>query len=172
MAECHATNNTCRTCGGDHTTRDCNEPSKRYCVSCCLEDHASWDRMCLEFQQKSAHFNELHSENALTYFLIEESWTHNARPDRIPMEDRFPAKYAIGPPPTQKAKTCPDTTPNHKQRGHEAGKGAEVQGTLDKFIETQTAKKRTHPSSNEADQCNEEEDLEADFLNQTLLPNE
>ena len=33
-AECQANNNTCGTCGGEHMNRDCDEPEKRYCVSC------------------------------------------------------------------------------------------------------------------------------------------
>ena len=39
--DCQATINTCRTCGGDHMTRDCKTTGKRYCISCHTEDHAS-----------------------------------------------------------------------------------------------------------------------------------
>ena len=45
-SECQATTDTCRTCGGNHTTRDCTEQERRYSVACRSNDHASWDRDC------------------------------------------------------------------------------------------------------------------------------
>ncbi|KAF8262949.1 hypothetical protein EI94DRAFT_1599952 [Lactarius quietus] len=101
-SDCQATVNTCSTCGGDHMTKDCTEPNKRFCVACHSEEHASWDRSCPEFQRKSTHFDELHPENALKYFPTDEDWTLNARSERIPMENRFPDKYSVGLPQMQK----------------------------------------------------------------------
>ena len=70
-------------------------------------DHASWDRSCPEFQRKIAQFDEIHPENVLTYFPTNESWTLTARPERVPMEDRFPSRYTVGslPPPKPLKKT-------------------------------------------------------------------
>ena len=63
-AECHAKDDTCGTCGENHVTKECTDNGKR---------------SCLEFRRKSAHFDELHPENALTYFPTEESWTVTKR---------------------------------------------------------------------------------------------
>ena len=87
--DCQATTNICGTCGEDHATRDCNNPDKRYCVACRSREHASWDRDCPEFKRKSSHFDEIHPENAPIYFPTDEEWTLVARPERIPLEDRF-----------------------------------------------------------------------------------
>lgn len=171
-AECRATNNMCRTYGGDHMTRECDKPGKRHCVSCCSDKHASWDRVCPEFQRKSTHFDEIHPENVLTYFPTEESWTLNIRPDRIPVEDRFPAKFATAPPPIQhKTKPCPSFAHSHKQRGCAPGKGTDVQGTLDSFIEARSTERLMHPFEEE-EQCNEEEEQEANSLIQTSPHNQ
>ena len=44
--ECQATTDTCRTCGGNNTTKDCTEQEIRYSVACRSNEHASWDRDC------------------------------------------------------------------------------------------------------------------------------
>ena len=151
--DCQATINTCRTCGGDHMTRDCKTIGKRYCISCHTEDHASWDRTCPEFLRKSAHFNELHLENALTYFLTAETWTQRARPDRILLENRFPAKSAGGIPCNQQ-----------KARSRTA------QGAMSKHTETQPEMPQSHSDKECSidDQASREEDLESEELNQPV----
>jgi hypothetical protein len=110
---CMATRDTCGTCGGDHWTKSCNEPSKRSCASCNVSSHASWDRQCPEFLKRCTHFDELHPENALKYFPTEEPWTKVIRPARIPFNDRFPAHFAVGslppPPPTREKQREPPT---------------------------------------------------------------
>ena len=169
--ECQATNSTCGTCGGEHTTRECDEPGKRYCVSCRTEGHASWDRTCPDFLRKSAQFDEIHPENALTYFPTEEAWTLCARPDRIPLDDRFPAKFAVGLPPVQqKTRPRPNIAANHKQKGQAKGKDAGTQGTLDKFLEPQAATNRPCPLNKdhgEDTQINEEGEIEDNTTNQS-----
>ena len=171
-AECRANINTCRTCSGDHMTKECDEPDRRYCVSCRSDEHASWDRVCPEFQRKSAHFDEIHPENALTYFPTEEEWTHNARPDRIPLQNRFPAKLATRPPlvQQQKPKPRPTATPSHKQRGCTTEKIANTQGTLDRFVESCSRERPIHPPASEDE--DEEEEREADSLIQTSPRNQ
>ena len=108
-AECQAKTDTCGTCGENHITKDCVDKGKRFCVACKSTDHASWDRSCPEFQRKIVQFDEIHPENALTYFPTEENWTLTARPERIPLEDRFPSRYAVGslPPQVKREERCP-----------------------------------------------------------------
>ena len=132
-AECHAKDDTCGTCGENHVTKECTDNGKRYCIACKATDHASWDRSCPEFRRKSAHFDKLHPENALTYFPTEESWTLTARLDRIPLEERFPSKYAVGslPPPSHTRRQLPTREVARKQRRSIDN----TQGTLDRFVE-------------------------------------
>ena len=117
-SDCHATVDTCGTCGENHVTRECKDSSKRFCVACKATDHSSWDRMCPEFQRKSVQFNEMHPENVLTYFPTDESWTLMARPDRIPLEERFPSRYAVRslPLPSNTRRQMPTREIKHKQK--------------------------------------------------------
>ena len=135
-AECHAKADTCVTCGENHITRECTDNERRYCVACKATDPVSWDRSCPEFRRKSVHFDKLHPENALTYFLSEESWTLTARPERILIDDRFPSKYAIGslPLPSQTRRQLPtrEVVRKQKRRGHSVDS---TQGALDRYIE-------------------------------------
>ena len=155
-AECHAKADTCGTCRENHFTKDCTDNEKRYCVACKATDHASWDRSCPEFRKKSAHFDELHPENALTYFPTEESWTLTARPERVPIEDRFPSKYAVGslPPPSQTRRQLPTREVAKKQKRRRQNVD-NTQGTLDGYVE------RSAPAS-QADAEEETEDEQQD----------
>ena len=136
VAECHAKDDTCGTSGENHVTKECTDNGKRYCVACKATDHVSWDRSCPEFRRKSAHFDELHPENTLTYFPTEESWMLTARPDRIPLEDRFPSKYAVGslPPPSHTRRQLPTREVARKQKRRRRSID-NSQGTLDRYIE-------------------------------------
>ena len=100
-AECQVKTDTCGTCGENHIMKECADKEKRFCMACKAMDHTSWDRSCPEFQRKIVQFDEIHLENALTYFPTEESWTLTARPERVPLEERFPSRYTVGslPPP-------------------------------------------------------------------------
>ena len=100
-SDCQAKTDTCGTCGENHITTECIDKGKRFCVACKATNHASWDRSCPEFQRKITQFDEINPENVLTYFPTEESWTLTARPERVPLEDRFPSRYAVRslPPP-------------------------------------------------------------------------
>jgi hypothetical protein len=176
-SECHATSDTCGTCGGEHATRDCEESDKRYCISCRSNDHASWDRACPEFQRKSAQFDEMHPENALTYFPTEESWTLNARPERIPLDDRFPSKYAVGslPPPSRMERQPPTRPIERGRKRHMASKDNGKQGTLDGYIEMQAQTKQVRfaiEDPAEEGQYDSEDDAAADILIQNALCNE
>jgi len=77
---------------------------KAHCIFCNADTHTSWDRNCPEFLRKSKIFEEKHPENNLIYFPIDENWTLTTRPNRIPMENRFPLCYAVNSLPTTSRK--------------------------------------------------------------------
>ena len=117
-SKCQAKLDTCRTCSENHVTKDCVDKGKRYCVACKATDHVSWDRSCPEFQRKIVQFDEIHPENALTYFPTEESWTLTAGPERVPLGERFPSRFAVGslPPPSHAKRTPPTREIGRKQK--------------------------------------------------------
>ena len=143
-ASCLEAKDTCGTCGGEHQTRNCTSPDKTYCVSCKSDTHASWDRKCPEFLRRCARHNDRHPENSMTYFPTEEQWTLTVRPDRIPLDERFPSKYAVAslPPPNNKQRLPPTRSiakqPKHPRKTHTADLAPE-QATLDKFLQ------KSHP---------------------------
>lgn len=92
---CTETVDACGTCGENHRTTRCNNPDKRHCVSCNSDSHASWDRNCPEFIRRRNIFDENHPENKLVYFPTDENWTLTTKPDRIPIENRFPQRFAV-----------------------------------------------------------------------------
>jgi hypothetical protein len=100
---------TCGTCGGEHRTNICNNRDRRYCVSCNEHTHASWDRKCPEFAKRCSWYDEKHPDNTLKYFPTNETWTQAVRPERIPIPDRFPARFAVGslPPPNRDGRELP-----------------------------------------------------------------
>jgi hypothetical protein len=101
--ECQDTKDTCGTCGGEHRTNACAESNIRYCVSCNVASHASWDRNCPEFRKRCSWHDNKHPENLLKFFPTEDAWTQVERPERIPITERFPARFAVGslPPPNR-----------------------------------------------------------------------
>ena len=135
-SDCQAKSDICGTCGENHFTKDCVDKVTRFCVACKATDHASWDRSCPEFQRKIAQFDKIHPENALTYFPTDESWTLTARPERVPLDERFPSKYAVGslPPPSQTRRAPPTREIGRKQK-HRKRNAGKNQGTLDGFLE-------------------------------------
>ena len=164
-AECQAKMDTCRTCGENHIMKDCADKGKRYCVACKATEHASWDRSCLEFQRKIVQFNEIHPENALTYFPTDESWTLTARPERIPMEDRFLSRYAVGslPPPSQTRRSPPTREIGKKQkRKHKHTDSNQVM--LDNFWKSGSTEQEQNVEPLEEGQYNKDNDNVADMV--------
>jgi hypothetical protein len=93
--ECQAEKDTCGTCGEAHRTSACTNTGKTSCVACKVDSHASWSRMCPEFNRRCAIYDERNPENALPYFPTEHDWTLTPRPDRIPTDERFPNRFAV-----------------------------------------------------------------------------
>jgi hypothetical protein len=118
-SDCTAEKDTCGTCGGEHRSSECTDHSKRYCVSCKVNDHASWDRTCPEFAKKCEWFDGKHPENKLRYFPTDDDWTQVQRPARIPMPERFPARYAVGslPPQNKNGRELPTRRLTQYKRG-------------------------------------------------------
>jgi hypothetical protein len=73
--ECPAEHNTCSNCAGPHRSAQCQDPSKRRCISCDTDNHASWSRECGTFLRKVNECNCQHPENALPFIPSSEPWT-------------------------------------------------------------------------------------------------
>ena len=138
-ADCLAEKDVCGNCGEDHRTKDCTDKDKRYCASCKVEMHASWDRECPEFQRRVDRMDENHPENALAYFPMEEDWMLHIRPRRLELDERFPAKYAVAslPPPPAAGERMATTRPvGEKRRKQQARrKQTRESGPMDEFVE-------------------------------------
>ena len=100
-SNCLSEKDTCGTCGGDHHTKSCKITSKVFCATCKDSSHPSWDRNCPEFIRRSAIFDEKNPENGMVFFPTEQDWTLTMRPQRIPLEERFPQHYAVNSLQTQ-----------------------------------------------------------------------
>src|SRR4029077_3709688 len=53
------------------------------------------DRACPEFNRRCAIQDERNPENAMPFYPTEHDWTLTARPHRIPLDERFPGRYAV-----------------------------------------------------------------------------
>ena len=49
-------------------------------MSCNVEGHASWDRLCPTFIHKCDELNDRLSENNMLYYPMNEPWTHAMQP--------------------------------------------------------------------------------------------
>lgn len=97
---CPAQQDTCGTCGESHRTSACTAKDKLYCVSCHDNTHASWDRLCPEFRRRCVLYDERYPENKMVYFPTDQDWTMSTKPARVPLEERFPAHFAVNSLPT------------------------------------------------------------------------
>jgi hypothetical protein len=119
-SDCSALNDTCGACGEAHRTTACTNKGKLHCVSCGNGSHPSWDRKCPEFARRCAIFDDRNPENAMPYFPTGEDWTLAVRPNRIPIPDRFPAKYAVNSLPLRGR--SPQQAGRRRQGASKAGK--------------------------------------------------
>jgi hypothetical protein len=79
--ECISQVDKCGSCAEDHRTSQCPQPRRTKCVSCNVDDHASWSRLCPAFQNKISECNSRNPENALQFFPTLEPWTWTPRPE-------------------------------------------------------------------------------------------
>ena len=117
VSECLADKDTCGSCGESHRTNTCTNKGKVFCVSCGDRSHPSWDRTCPEFSRRCAIRDERDPENAMPFFPTGHDWTLTARPHRIPLDERFPGKYAVNSLPTAATqRPAKDLRPPRKDR--------------------------------------------------------
>jgi hypothetical protein len=132
---CPANDDTCGTCGEAHRTSVCGNKDKLHCVSCKADTHVSWDRECPEFLRRCAQLDENYPENNLPYFPTDEEWMLMPRPNRIPITDRFPPRYAVGnTSQPSKNNRDPPTRSINRQPKHTAPKPAADQRTMEQFL--------------------------------------
>jgi len=126
-SDCQADKDTCGTCGDLHRTNACTNKGKVYCVSCGNKSHSSWDRACPEFNRRCAIQDERNPENAMPFYPTEHNWMLTARPHRIPLDERFPGRYAVNSLPTSGTR-WPGRDPRlpRKANGPNAAQGATV----------------------------------------------
>jgi len=120
-ASCPDPEDTCGTCRGKHRTSTCESKEKLHCVSCGDNSHASWNRACPEFTKRCAIMDERNPLNSMPFFPTEQDWTLVSRPNRIPLEDRFPAAYAVNSLPYPTAKP-PGGGPQRRAKANRAVK--------------------------------------------------
>jgi len=73
--ECLEDHDTCGNCAEHHRTSLCPNPTKKACVSCKTDAHASWSRTCPIFLKKTEECNRRFPENALTFIPSSDPWT-------------------------------------------------------------------------------------------------
>jgi hypothetical protein len=159
---CLESQDACGTCGENHRTNQCTNPDKRHCVSCNVDTHASWDRACPEFLRRSKLYDEKHPENNTVYFPTEEDWTLTTRPSRIPVEERFPQRYAVNslPVTNKRAAVKGKKTINAKPTMAKMAQGKE-QHTINHYFGSSQAKgkgKETMPEEGELQDMDEYEE--------------
>jgi hypothetical protein len=103
-SDCLASMDTCGTCGEKHRTNACPNGGKLWCVTCESTYHASWDRNCPEFKKKCMLMDEKSPENGMPFFPTDQDWTQSGRPDRVPMDERFPARFSVNSLPINSAR--------------------------------------------------------------------
>jgi hypothetical protein len=174
-SDCIAEKDTCGTCGGEHRTSACTNTTRRHCVSCKSDSHTSWDRNCPEFKRKCVWYDDKHPENKLRYFPTEDEWTKAQRPERIPIPERFPARYAVGslPPPNKNGRELPtrqiEERPKRNQRKGKSktSKANRRQPTIEKYF---TPSQNTTLSRAREEGEVEQEDEEEEFISANLNP--
>jgi hypothetical protein len=129
----------------------CTKSIKRYCISCKMDDHASWDRRCPEFAKRCTWYNKKHPDNKLKYFPTDDTWTQAICPERIPLPECFPAHLTVAslPPQIKNGRELPTRViEKHPKCTRARNRDSPSQTTLDKFM---------NPSQNTASSPKREE---------------
>ena len=175
--QCSEPKDICGTCGGEHWTNACMETTKRYCVSCKVHMHASWDRQCPEFIRKCSQFDESHPDNVLKYYLTDEPWTKVIRPPKIPFAERFPKHFAVGslPPPNGEKQRDLPTRALGKRRKRRSLTRTTDQPKITHFYHLNASQTRSERSNEDAREASEVDELTAplsspDITTQSIQP--
>jgi hypothetical protein len=101
----------------------------------------------------------MHPENNMVYFPTDERWTLTSRPDRIPLEERFPQRFAINSlpltnkrPPAKGKKAAP-TKPITRKNQH-----GKEQNTINHYFSRSQAKGKEKESAPEEGELREDSD--------------
>ena len=121
---CSAQTDTCGTCGDSHRTSNCTNKSKLHCVACQDNTHASWDRTCPEFRRRCAIYDERYPDNKMVYFPTDQDWMLSTKPDRVPLEERFLARFAVNSLPTTSNRRQPKPTVRLPPTNHSGARGS------------------------------------------------
>ena len=149
-AECLEDKDACGNCGEDHHTKECPDKERRYCVSCKIDTHASWDRSCPEFLRRVEKMDESHPENALMYFPTDEDWSTQVCPAKYELDIKFPAKYEVAslPLPTKDGRQPPTRQVANKKKGPRLVQYKE-RGPMDEYLKTANTDKTHKPESHQ-----------------------
>ena len=132
---CEAQTDTCGTCGEDHRTSSCTNAGRTYCASCKSDAHASWDRACPEFIRRCEVYDNKFPENNMVYFPSDQDWTLTTKPDRIPVNERFPKRFAVNSlpltncNPRNPCRPAAQPAPREPSGGRSAPQATPQQGT-------------------------------------------
>jgi hypothetical protein len=102
--ECISRDDKCGNCAENHRTSQCPHPRRTRCISCNVDDHASWSRKCPTYLKKVDNCNLRNPENSLQFFPTTEPWTWTPRTEpkfnKPPQYDSYrPSWGALGPLP-------------------------------------------------------------------------
>ena len=164
---CLESEDKCGTCGEAHRTNLCKNPQKKHCVSCNTDTHTSWDRNCPEFIRKCKIYNEKHPENNLVYFPTDEEWTLTTRPDRIPLEERFPQRFAVNSIPITTRKPSAKGKKPIPAKPIPAAKDAQgkEQHTINHYFNSSQAKGKEKETGQEEGELPDSDDYDECFDN-------
>ena len=121
--DCRSPVDTCSTCGGNHRSTDCTDRDKRYCANCKKTGHASWDRECPVFQEKTRKYRAHIPDAKYRYYPVKDdtsTWEldldldHSTAPLRAPPQGRAPTFKPSNPSAEWKTNTrkpIPPATP-------------------------------------------------------------
>ena len=112
--DCRSQTDTCSTCGGNHRSADCNDRDRRYCANCKRTGHASWDRACPVFQEKTRKYRAHISDAKYKYYPVKDdtsTWEldtppeHKDAPPRMPPQGKTPTFKPSNPSTEWKTNT-------------------------------------------------------------------
>jgi hypothetical protein len=118
--DCVVEKDTCGNCAGSHRTSSC-QVDERACVSCKVNDHASWSRACPTFTKKIAEFNSRNPDNSLQYFPTADAWTWSTvdKPAAVTFKPLAPTQAPATQSQVRPSRTQLGKRPQHGRQQHQ-----------------------------------------------------
>ncbi|KAG1759518.1 hypothetical protein EDD22DRAFT_764420, partial [Suillus occidentalis] len=66
--DCTQHHNICANCTEGHRTSECTNNKISHYISCNLNDHISWDRVCPEFKRRGTDLDTRDRGNTMPYY--------------------------------------------------------------------------------------------------------